>query len=91
MLAATDVLHFLANEFTGLGAGGLSLSFIFSCSFERRFLWHDPDHLVFCVVCEWKPRCNELQDLFRIPKWPGRTAAMRAHPIILGTERENNK
>jgi hypothetical protein len=71
MLAPTDVLHFLADEFTGLSAGGLALTFIFPCSFERCFFWHDliTSFVFLCLV----PRCK-VQDLFRIPKWLGRTA-----------------
>jgi len=41
VLAVTDVVHFLTNEFTRLCARGLPLSFIVSCPLERPFLWHD--------------------------------------------------
>jgi hypothetical protein len=41
MLPFPHVMHFLANKFSGLGTGRLSLPSIFMGTFERFFFWHD--------------------------------------------------
>src|SRR5437667_457979 len=41
VLAFADVVHFLADKFTGLGRWGLAFAFIPGGAFERFFLGHD--------------------------------------------------
>jgi len=41
MFSFTDMVHFLADEFTGLCAWSLSFPFIFTCSFDCLLFWHN--------------------------------------------------
>jgi hypothetical protein len=40
VLSLTDVIHFLAHEFAGLGARRLALTFVLAGSLDSLLLWH---------------------------------------------------